>query len=585
MGLGWAAMMTVYAIVPLSTAMRIWFRVRACPADVRGRSASFPSPPDAVSVVQSAGVAIAMTLCSVSFALWHIRMGQPQDWRFMLWILVASVCLAYIDAVGKIWRFYRGRHTRGCADGYSETTLVSNRPRAAMGAFFFIMACVLIWTYGALQDCADCLGSGQPLKTQASAWALGAPLALICLVAMVRLLGRLRGRIPKVVWRCLATTAATCAAVNLVLVASWIFLGPSSLPPLPSRRAAMITGDLGEIQRGKTAAIPQLKKDIHSPDGDVRRRAAILLGFVDVAADDVVPELRKALGDEEEGVRSLAAFALARLGPKAKAAIPELCKALNDRDHDVRFAARSALPAMGSATQEAMPELRKALHNKDPAVRETIARLLIRSGAVAKDAVPDLRKALSDENERVRIAATCSLMEIGPDAKDAIPELQNALSDPCVQVRCNAAVALGDMGPAAKDAIPALRRALRSDKSGRVRMCAAGALQRFGPAAKEATADVLKALNDTNRIVRSVAVCTLGKIASPTESVIAALRKALRDPDKCVRSGAAWSLGQMGAAAANAVHDLQEALKDEDQHVRSTAASALKKIKHSGKRQ
>ena len=82
--------------------------------------------------------------------------------------------------------------------------------------------------------------------------------------------------------------------VNLALVLAWLFLGPSKLPPPPSRRAATIVGNIGNVLQDKAAAIPQLKKDIHSPDDDVRRRAAILLGFMDVAADEVVPELRKA---------------------------------------------------------------------------------------------------------------------------------------------------------------------------------------------------------------------------------------------------------------------------------------------------
>ena len=445
MSVGWAAMMTVYAIVPLSTAIRIWLRVRACPADARKQPASLTSPPDASSVAQSVGMAIAATVCAVSFALWHVRRGQPRGWLFMLLILVASACLAYVDAIGKIWAFRRGRRTRGRADGYFDPTQISNCPRAALGAILFILVCVLIWTYGALRDCTDYLWKGRSLDDQAIGWALCAPLALIFLVAMIRLLGRLRGRIPKPVWSGLATAAATCAVMNLVLVTAWIFLGPSSLPPLPSHRAADIVGNIGNVLQDKAAAMPQLKKDIHSPDGDVRRRAAILLGLIDVPAEEVVPELRKALSDEEKYVRSQAACTLAHMGAKAKAAIPELCKTLNDRNHDVRFAAALALQAMGPAAKDAMPELRKALHNKDPKVREMVASLFSHFGAAAKDAVPDLRKALSDEDDRVRSAAAWALDEIGPAAKDAIPELQNALSDPCSQVRCGAADALGNI--------------------------------------------------------------------------------------------------------------------------------------------
>lgn len=169
------------------------------------------------------------------------------------------------------------------------------------------------------------------MDVQAVGWALCAPLSLIFLSATIRLLSRLRGRIPKFVWSGLAAIAGACAVLNLALVSAWLFLGPSNLPPPPSHRAATIVGNIGSVLQDKAAAIPQLKKDIHSPDDDVRRRAAILLGIMDVPAEEIVPELRKALDDESMEVRSQAAFALAHMGTKAKAAIPELRKALGDQ--------------------------------------------------------------------------------------------------------------------------------------------------------------------------------------------------------------------------------------------------------------
>jgi outer membrane lipoprotein-sorting protein len=100
---------------------------------------------------------------------------------------------------------------------------------------------------------------------------------------------------------------------------------------------------------------------------------------------------------------------------------------------------------------------------------------------------------------------------------------------------------------------------------------------------KDVVGDLLKALGGPDSDYRSIAACSLGKIASPTEPVIAGLRKALSDSDKGVRAMAAWSLGQMGTAAKIALPDLQKALNDADPNVRSAAASAREKIEHRGK--
>jgi len=100
---------------------------------------------------------------------------------------------------------------------------------------------------------------------------------------------------------------------------------------------------------------------------------------------------------------------------------------------------------------------------------------------------------------------------------------------------------------------------------------------------KDVVGDLLKALGGSDPDYRSIAACSLGKIASPTEPVLAGLRKALSDSDQGVRAMAAWSLGQMGPAAKDALPDLQKALNDADPNVRSAAAAAMKKIEPGGK--
>jgi RNA polymerase sigma factor (sigma-70 family) len=513
MSLGWAAMMTVYGTVPLITAFRIWRRVRACPANTAEQPVSFPSPPDAIGVAQSIGTAIAVALSAASFALWLARNGYPRRWLFMLLILVVTACWAFGDAIGRIWSFRRGRRTPHRAAEDPTPAQAPNRPRAVLVAMFLILLFVLVWTYGALLQCTDCLWRMQSCNAGAIvAWALCSPLALIFLVATIRLLSRLRGRIPKLVWTALATIAAACTAVNLALVSAWVFFGPASLSAMPSRRAGTIVGNIGNVLQDKETAAPQLKKDLHSPNDDVRRRAAILLALIDVADEDVVPELRNALTDTEKEVRHHAALALAHMGAKAKDAIPAMCKALGDQDRDVKLAAAMALQAMGPLAKDAIPEFTKALSDKDGLVRAMAASALSDFGAAAKDAVPDLRKALGDSDSRVRSAVAVALRQMGPVAKDALPELQNALRDPDWLVRSNAAWALGDIGPAAGNAVPDLQELLISDKDSQVRWVAAGSLGKLGPAAKSAVPALRKALTDGDDTLRGVAAVALKKI-------------------------------------------------------------------------
>ena len=514
-----------------------------------------PSPPDSISVVQSVGMTLAMTLCAASFSLWHIRRGQPREWLALLSVFLVAVVWAYVDVIAKVWSFRRGRRARGSADTDSRVTQASSRLASTLGAIILIVLCVLVWTSGAIRQCADYLWRGKALDAQAVGWALCAPLSLIFLVATIRPLSRLRGRMPRLAWVGVATVSASFGTVNLALVAAWLFLGPSTLPPPPSHRAARIVGNIGEAMKNKAAAIPQLQRDIHSPDVDVRRRAAILLGLMDVGSDEVIPELQKALGDKDKEVRSQAALTLAHIGPKAKAAIPELRKAMSGADKEVRFAAILALRAVGPDAKLAIPDLRHALSDSDHAVREEAAATLASFGREASAAVLELRKALSDKNERARSAAAWALEEIGPAAKAAVPELEKTLTDKYWLARSHAASALGNIGPAAKGAIPDLRKLLLNDENAQVRCSAAGALQHFGPVAKDATADVQKALADPNPTVRSVAAYTLGKIASPSEPVVSDLRKALHDPDKGVRASAEWALRQLGAAASESLPD------------------------------
>ena len=85
--------------------------------------------------------------------------------------------------------------------------------------------------------------------------------------------------------------------------------------------------------------------------------------------------------------------------------------------------------------------------------------------------------------------------------------------------------------------------------------------------------ELIKALGDSNSVVRENAAEALGNIGAPA---VEPLIKALRDEDWCVRMRAAEALGKIGDA--QAVEPLIRVLGDRDYRVRGSAVEALEKI-------
>ncbi|GCL54088.1 HEAT domain protein repeat-containing protein [Microcystis aeruginosa NIES-3806] len=110
------------------------------------------------------------------------------------------------------------------------------------------------------------------------------------------------------------------------------------------------------------------------------------------------------------------------------------------------------------------------------------------------------------------------------------------------------------------------------DSHWNVRANAAFALGNIG--SETAIPGLLKALEDSNVFVRSDAAKALGNIGS--ETAIAELLKALEHSNKDVRSHAAASLGEIGSETA--IAELLKALENSDDDVRGKAAVALGKI-------
>jgi HEAT repeat protein len=164
--------------------------------------------------------------------------------------------------------------------------------------------------------------------------------------------------------------------------------------------------------RGKT--LSELQKELKDKDAEVRRNAALGIGYIGAEAKPAAPALAAALKDSDKNVRLAVATALWRLGPNGKAAAPGLIDAFkSDEEPQVRVMAAFALGKIG-------PE------------KGVVAVL---AGALKGDAIV------------VRRAAAFALGEIGPGAKDAVTELIALFRDTDVIASKNAAQALKKIDP------------------------------------------------------------------------------------------------------------------------------------------
>ena len=411
---GMVATWAMIAVLPLLNAARIWMRVQRCVRAGKEQVAGIAEPlPDRIAIVQSGCFGAVAALGAVSFIVLIARSQHPG-----VYILVGSTVMpiaaivAIADAIGKIRRYRRGRMAQGPTQARNMAACEPIRPRTTLATLLVVLAFAGLWTQGALRGYfrapVGATVNVMDIMQRVVALAFLPMLALMVLVATIRLLGRLWARIPMFFWWLLAAIAAACATLNLVILAIWLF--SSGWPPVDWAavhrtmakrrennafhwaikdsdpkvwvRAAMMLGDIGKL-KSDAAAMPELRKFLTDQDEEVRRRAAIAMSFLDAPAKDVVPELRRALSDEEWDIRQKAALMLGHYGPAAKDAVPELLKALSDEEQQVRFMAAIALQSIGPAAKDAIPELRRALSDSDSAVRHGAASTLASFGPAA----------------------------------------------------------------------------------------------------------------------------------------------------------------------------------------------------------
>jgi HEAT repeat protein len=86
-----------------------------------------------------------------------------------------------------------------------------------------------------------------------------------------------------------------------------------------------------------------------------------------------------------------------------------------------------------------------------------------------------------------------------------------------------------------------------------------------GPPAKQAVPMLLRAITNTNSMVRIYAAKALGQIHADAPTTVAALVRCLRDPEEDVRMSAVWALHEFGPDAKAAVPNLLQFVRSETQ--------------------
>jgi len=167
------------------------------------------------------------------------------------------------------------------------------------------------------------------------------------------------------------------------------------------------------------------------------------------------------------------------------------------------------------------------------------------------------------------------ILEIG---RRAIPYLRRTLKDRGnPPEKAYAARGLGLFGPEAAVAVPDLIAALQ-DKDKWVRSAAAGALGDIGPKARAAVPDLIKGLNDPDTNFQLGCVIGLKGAAQDSPEVIPIYWKLLSDPDSNTRAWTVSALGAMQVEQETATKLLVDTLQDENDNVRSSAAASLGQI-------
>jgi len=153
---------------------------------------------------------------------------------------------------------------------------------------------------------------------------------------------------------------------------------------------------------------------LHDPQGDVRIRAAAILGQLGQATPEVLETLISSIREPEIDVRMRAAVSLGQLGQTTPQVLAALIDLLHDSEGDVRYYAARSLGLLGQISPEIVSELRNAASNSTSwGVRLDSVRLLNRFNQSDERIIDTLQSGLKDEDQMVRMACTQALAQLG----------------------------------------------------------------------------------------------------------------------------------------------------------------------------
>ena len=304
---------------------------------------------------------------------------------------------------------------------------------------------------------------------------------------------------------------------------------------------------------GDTKSVPALALALNDVNTGVRREAAVALGRIGTA--NVVTPLAGALRESEKEVRDKVTRALGRTG---KPAIRVLISGLRDHNALVRRGSSDALTMIGAPAIS--PLAQSLLVEDDRLARigavETLGRMR------SERAVAPLMMALMEPDMGMQDAAAQALVRTGRPAIGPLIRMLRVAGHPLR--RRAAEVLVRTRGLAVKPLIEAL-----ADNT-EVRATASVALVEIG---RPSLGPLMRALNDSNPVVRQEAATALGLIGDPR--AVAALIRVMKRRDRVLRRTAAEALVRLGRPAAGPLVSL---LKETDAGLRGEGAWALVQI-------
>ena len=212
------------------------------------------------------------------------------------------------------------------------------------------------------------------------------------------------------------------------------------------------------------------------------------------------------------------------------------------------------------------------LQSRSPKEVEAATAQLEERGTAA---LPLIRRTLQEPGSEPakKQAALKATAILGARAAEALPDVAVVLQEP--EHAPSAALALSFMGSAA---VPALQDAVNSNNE----VVRREALRALGKLRERASIDpkivvplLLRAAEDPDPTVRTVAVTYLGIVRDEPVAEVNGLIKALADESPEVRQAAAAALSEYGPLAERAIPALKKASSDPDEDVRREAGRTL----------